>query len=583
MLQDGFFSGTLILMLSSLIVRSFGFVYRIYLSNLIGAEGMGLFQLISPIYSLVILTLTSGISISVSRMVAAQKAFGNVLNIRRITRYAFVLVTFLGVLVAIFMYFGLNFIVSNILKDDRTYLSMLLLIPCIPVISASSALKGYFYGMTQMLPTAITQVLEQIVKISIVLIFAAGFLRMGIEYACAVSIVGMAAGEVTNLIVLLCIYFFKKKDRRNNQTNFEVKIDKINKINEIKQEIPKKEILKGESHKQEVVLNTKDIRLESKTKNEKAENNHKMKKREIFRRLIYMSAPISMNRFITSLMGAFEMILIPQRLLAGGLDYTASMQEFGRMAGMAMPLIFFPSLVTSSLATTLVPVIAEAQATNSKKTLCYRISKAITTTSAMGFIFMALFLSFPTEIGSLLYSKEKIGPMLYSLAFTCVFLYLQQVFLGILNGLGMQGISLINSSIGYIIRIIAVWFFIPDYGMNGYIISITISGGVVCILNLIFIIKATSMSLEIGKWLIKPGIICVGLVLASPCLTYGAAFLKKLVIIEMSLFSALSDKLFMTLEIIIFIIISLIVMSVIGILDMSQFTKLIPSKIVKER
>jgi len=125
--KKSFINGALILMAAGLIVRVFGFVYRIYLSNLIGAEGMGLFQLISPVYSLIILTLTSGVSIAVSRMVAEETARGHFANTRRITFCALVLVSVSGAAISALMYMNMDFVTGVLLKDSRTYSSMVLL------------------------------------------------------------------------------------------------------------------------------------------------------------------------------------------------------------------------------------------------------------------------------------------------------------------------------------------------------------------------------------------------------------------------------------------------------------------------
>lgn len=461
MSRKSFVGGAIILMIAGFIVRIFGFIYRIYLSNLIGAEGMGLFQLTSPVYSLVILTLTSGISIAVSKMVAAEHAKNHEANLKRITGMALGLVVTSGVIVSFLMYLNLNFIVHVLLKDSRTYYSMLLLIPCIPVIAAASALKGYFYGVQRVVPTAVSQIAEQVVKIGLVMGMAGYFVNVGLEYACALATVGMAAGEIANLLILVIVYKFRNRKEKPGS---------------------------GAGH---------------------------LRKRHIIKEMLVIAVPVSFNRFITSIMSTIEQILIPQRLLAGGLGYQQSMQEFGRLSGMAMPLLFFPSLVTSSLATTLVPAISEAVSLKNFRAVNYRISKSIQITFALGFIFMAIFYSYPDEISSMIYKREKIGDLLYVLSFTCIFIYLQQTLLGTLNGLGKQAISLRNSIIGNTIRIGAVYFIIPLYGLTGYIWGTIASSIVVCVLNLYTVIKTTGMALDFGNWLIKPGLVFLFMILTS--------------------------------------------------------------------
>ncbi len=447
--------GTLTLMGSAFIVRVLGFYYRIYLANLIGAEGMGLFQLIFPLYSLIILTLTSGISIAVSRMVAAESANHRFINLKRITSCALTLVVSAGMVVSLCCFLYIDFLANVILKDARTYSSLMLLIPCIPVIAAASALKGYFYGMQSIVPTAVSQIIEQVVRIGLVMALAGWFINAGLSYACAVATFGMALGEIANLTVLYIVYRFK-----NNRID-SYKLSKAG----------------------------------------------GMRKRVIFKELVITSLPVSFNRFIISAMFAVETILIPARLSAGGISHQQSLEVFGRLTGMAMPLLFFPSIVTSALATTLIPAISEATSLKNFRSANYMISKSIRLTLIMGLIATGIFISYPYEIGNMIYREQNIGGMLYTLSFTCIFIYLQQTLLGILNGLGKQGVSLVNSLTGYIIRIGFVYFCIPLYGISGYVSGIIISSALICILNLYTVIKTTGIMLDFRNWILKPGLV----------------------------------------------------------------------------
>jgi len=510
--RKSFVGSAIVLMIAGFIVKILGFVYRIYLSNLIGAEGMGLFQLISPIYTLVILTLTSGISIAVSKMVAEEMAKNHLINLRRITSCALFVIMFSGLVVSVLMFIFIDPIVNVILKDSRTYYSMLLLIPCIPVVAAASALKGYFYGIQNVVPTAFSQIAEQIVRITLVITMARYFLNIGLEYACALATIGMAVGEISNLGVLLVVYRFKKK---------------------------------------------KDITASKKGF---------IRKRYIVKDLVKISIPISFNRLITSIMAAVEMILIPRMLLAGGLNYQSSMEEFGKLTGMAMPLVYFPSLVTSSLATTLVPAISEAMSLKSYKTVNYRMSMSIQLSVILGFIFTSIFMVFPNEIGDMLYRREHIGDILYLLSFTSVFIYLQQTLLGIMNGLGKQGISLRNSMIGYVIRIAFVVYFIPVYGIKGYIIGMIVSSAIVCALNIGTVVKTTGMVLDFRNWLIKPGIIGIIMFAIGRYVYYFFTIFKFSSVITVLM--AISGN----------ILIAFILLFVFGVLDRKEMMKLIGIK-----
>ncbi len=461
MASKSLIKGTIVLMVSSLVVRVLGFFYRIYLSNLIGAEGMGLIQLVTPVYALVITTLTSGISIAVSSIVSSEHAKHNVFNTRRITACAFVMVFTCAAFVSVLMYINLEFIVKAVFKDSRTYHAMLFLLPCFPVISAASALRGYFYGTQDMVPTAVSQVAEQVVRITLVMLTAGFMLKLGLEYACAVATAGMAIGEISNLTILAVVYSVKKRRQR---------------------------ISAG----------------------------YRISRRRAVTELLKIAIPVSSNRFISSVMNTVENILIPRMLTAGGLNYQLSISMFGKLSGMAMPLVYFPSVVTSSMATTLVPAVAEAVSLRNFRTANYRISRSIQISFIMGFIFTSIFYTNASGISDVIYKYQDVGGLLKTLSFSCVFIYLQQTLHGILNGLGKQGSIFRHVITANIIRIFFVVFLMPVYGVNAYLAGMFISMAVSSGLDINTVMKTTGMILDIKNWIIKPGIAGVCIILMNP-------------------------------------------------------------------
>jgi len=461
-LRKSFVGGAIILMLAGLVARLFGFVYRIFLSNLIGAEGMGLYELIVPVYTAIVLTITAGITIAVSKMVAEQKARNNQANYGKIIASALFIVAVAGTIVSLLLFINADLISARMLGDERTRAALLVLAPCLPAVVCASALKGYFYGIQQVIPTAFSQIAEQAVKILILILLAGSISVKGAAFACAAATFSAAAGEMVNLLVLSVAYFFRK--RRTSGFSGAGK---------------------------------------------------PIRKRRIIYDMIKSAAPVSANRLVSSSLSAAEYILIPAMLTLGGLDDKSSMEIFGRLTGMVLPLILFPSLVTNSLATTLVPAISESISLKNKRAVNYQISKSIQVTFVLGVIFNALFICYPDEIGALIYRHEKIGDLLFMMSFSCVFVYLQQTLTGVLNGLGRQGILLRNTIIGSIMRIAAVCFLIPAFGIKSYILGFTISLIVAECLNLITINKITGLVFDLRGWLLKPGLIGVVMLLAG--------------------------------------------------------------------
>jgi stage V sporulation protein B len=241
-----------------------------------------------------------------------------------------------------------------------------------------------------------------------------------------------------------------------------------------------------------------------------------LRKRDIGKSILKISLPITANRLILSLLGTVEFLLIPQRLAIFGLTPNEALIEYGKLTGMASPVISFPSMLTSALAIALVPAIAESVARKRVFSANRQISRSIRVTLVLGFFFTSLFISFCNEISNIVYPGQNVGRMLYLLSFTGVLFYLQQTLLGILNGLGKETDTLKHSMISSIVRLGFVWFAIPLFGLEAYIAAIVISNFISVSLNLRTTIKTTGMAIEIGDWLIKPIIACVSGIILAP-------------------------------------------------------------------
>lgn len=452
-------AGTLIIIFAGLIIKSIGFTTRLIISNTVGAEGLGLYQLFFPFYALVILTITSGITIAQSGLISQEVAKNRWQNVKKITTISFALTFIISLLTGIIIYLASDVISINIFKDDRLTLSVRYFAPFIPLISIAAVLRGYFYGIGNLGPTGIAGIVEQIARIAVILWGAMWALKFGLEYACLVLVAGLVAGEFANFIVLFIHYIFKK--------NVNVSVDKTRGTMSILHEI------------------------------------------------IRISGPASMNRFFMSVLGAGEMILIKNALINSGLEYNFSLEEFGRLTGMAMPLLFFPMVLTNAVATTMVPAISEAIALDDTKKCRMRISKALLFSISSGLVFTAVFMAYPNDIGRMIYRSERVGDMIKLMAFSCTFMYLQQTLTGILNGLARQGVLLLNTFLGFVIRYGAIFLLIPVMGINGYIYGFIAGSFVVCVFNFSFLSRKVGIEVEIGKWIFRPIVVAGFLVFSS--------------------------------------------------------------------
>jgi len=441
---------TLILTLASLITRIFGFIFRIYMSNVMGAEALGLYQLVFPIYILAWTISSAGISVAVSKLVATEIAKRQHGNALRIIKIAVLLSVSIGCIISVILYVFADPIATHVIHEPRTTLSLKYLSVCIPFMAATSSIKGYFYGKQEMGKPATGQVIEQVARMVSIYLLAGFFIAKGLEYACALGVIGMSMGELVAFVYVYAAY---------------------------KNDIKKQPISRPSLARYQALLT-----------------------------LLTLSIPLTFNRFITSLLKSVENILIPIKLQEFGFTNHQALSVYGQFTGMTMPLIMFPSMITMSLATALIPAVSHAKAARNEKQLQYTVSKTIQFTMLIGVGSTALFMTFPHEIGMVFFNQPAVGNMLYALSFICPFFYLQSTLLGVLNGLGKQLQTLIGSIIGSLICISIICLVVPHKGLIGFIAALIISSSFTTILHLRDVLKFTSIPIDLINWFIKPSL-----------------------------------------------------------------------------
>ncbi len=448
MQKKSLITGTLILTIASLITRLLGFGFRVYMSNIMGAEGMGLYQLLFPIYMLLWATSSAGISLAVSKMVAEETSRAQHSNALRILKISLCIALSISVILSLALYTFAPFIATYYIHEPVTALSLKILASCIPFMSAACCIRGYFQGRQEMGVSALAQIVEQVARMLVIYLFAGFFIPKGIEYACALGVLGMCIGEVFSFILAFVAFRLKKR----------------------------------KLHFRPATLTY-----------------HKT-----FNTLLALSIPITANRFLTSGLQSFENILIPMQLQKFGLDSSSALALYGKFSGMALPLLFFPSMVTMSLSTVLVPAISEAVTRNNYLTLQKIISKAIQFSCLIGVGASALFLSLSKEIALTCYGLEDVGVLLKLLAIICPFLYLQNILTGTMNGLGMQKQTFKTNILGSLTCISIILTVVPLKGILGFVLALLVQSGFVTVLLLWHVLKNIDLPVDINNWIIKP-------------------------------------------------------------------------------
>ncbi|WP_317853860.1 polysaccharide biosynthesis protein [Chakrabartyella piscis] len=357
--------GTLILTIANLLTKFMGFFYRVFMSNTIGAEGMGLYQLVFPLYLLAWSITSAGLTTSISHLTAKENIHGQTGNIHKLVKQAISLALGLSFVVAFIFFFYAEEIALLVLKEERTILSLQLLAFAVPFMAIGSCIRGYFLGLQNTWIPALSQVLEQVIRIAVVYCFMTFFLPMGLTYACALAVLGVILGEMTSCVFAIVAYQYTKRKKYMTTPN-------------------KRTIA-------------------------------------IYKTIVAMALPLSATRIASSLLSTIENILIPRQLALFGQNTTEALSQYGELTGMILPLIFLPSACLMAASISLVPELSEASAVQHTTRIQKTVSVTFLFTFIIGIGSAALFAVYPKEICYLVYSRQDLGNLLLPFAFLCPF------------------------------------------------------------------------------------------------------------------------------------------------------------------
>ncbi len=450
--------GTLILTVAGFITRFVGFFYRIFLSNAMGAELLGIYQLIFPVYAICFTIYATGIQTSISRLVAAELGRKNPKNINKILRIGLLISVSLAFIMSLLLYKYANFIAVRFLMEDRSIISLRILAVVFPFCGITACINGYYYGLKKAGVPASTQLLEQVVRVVVVYIIAmyagGGVAKVTLQLA----VFGLVIGEVASSIYNLASLWISKS--------------------------PIEMLPFGADP---------EAMPDSRT--------------QIIRNLMSLSIPISMNRLLLSILHSVEAILIPAMLRRFGLTTEEALATFGILNGMSIPFIMFPTALTNALAVLILPTISEAQATQNDHLIDKTTAIAIKYSVIIGIISTGIFIIFGNDLGNTIFHNEQAGNYLMILAWLCPFIYLTTTLGSIINGLGKAHVTFVNSIISSVCKIILVALLIPHYGIKGYLIALLIGQFIITGLDTYAVIRYVHFSIRMDDTIVKPGLI----------------------------------------------------------------------------
>jgi len=453
--KQTFIKGAMILLVAGILTRVLGFIPRIALPRIIGAEGVGLYQLSYPFLSVLLTVITGGIPLAVSKWIAEAESQGNHRRVKQIFGTAMSLVIILALIMTCALLLLAPWITKHILPDSRVYYSFLSMAPVLLIIGVSSVYRGYFQGKQNMIPGALSQVIETIIRIIASIAFSFMLLPYGLAWAAAGAMIGVVAGEIGGLAVL----FWKAKQQRRHDKQM---------------------------HQQA----------------EKAAD----RKEPVLRRLLGLSIPVTAHRMVGSLSYLLESILTARSLAAAGIATGIATSQYGALQGMIVPLLLLPTALTYSLAVSLVPSLSEAAARNDRPLIHKRLHQSMRISLVAGAPFVVVMTLFAEPLCRLLYNHAEIAPMLKLMAPIGLFIYLQAPLQASLQALDKPGAALTNTLIGAIVKLVLIINLAsqPSLGIYGALIAINVNIVLVTVLHAISVLRYLGFRMK-GLDFIKVG------------------------------------------------------------------------------
>lgn len=405
--------GAFILTATGIVSRLIGFFYRIYLSRLFGEEGMGIYQLLSPVLSLSFSLTAAGYQTAISKLVAEQAAARKTSSLRPLVLgLSFSLP--LSLVCNAVLYFFADPISVTLLQEPRTASMLRILSFSVPLSAVHACINGYFYGIKKAGIPAGSQLLEQAVRVGCVYIVSSHYLALGKIPSISVAVLGLTVGEFFSMVMTILAVL-----PRSSQT-----------------------WLPGQGAVSSGIL---------------------------CGRLLSMALPLTANRIVLNLLQSVESVSIPARLKSYGYDSVTALSVYGVFTGMAMPFIFFPNALTSAVAVLLLPLISENYALGNMSAVRSAAVRTVKYCGLMGLCCLGGFVLLGDWIGATVFDSPLAGYFIRTLGFLCPFLYLDTTLSSILQGLGLAGHIFVMNVICLLVRLGFVFLAIPHFGIAGYL------------------------------------------------------------------------------------------------------------------
>lgn len=445
----------------ALAMRTVSMFFGAFVSRAIGAEGTGIYTIIMTAYSFAVTFATSGVSLTVTRLVASKIGDGRPGEVVGILRGALVYSFLFGIGATVFLFFGADFLGKSVLGDERTVDSLRILAFSLVPISLGSVFSGYFVGVKRVGFNASVQVMAQAFKIAVTVALVNKAREESLVRAVSSLCLGITFTEIVAFLFIFAEYIYERQKNKVDDKGTGIELGAVSK----------------------------------------------------------MALPLAFSAYVRSVLLNIEHILIPKKLKESGESDSEAYSHYGTLHGMALPLILYPMSPLSSFSGLLVPEFAEDMAAGREERMRRIASRAMNTTLSYAVITAAIIYMFAEELGYVIYNSYDAGYYISTLALVIPIMYLDHVTDSILKGIGEHVFSMWVNITDSCLSVLLVWFLIPRMGIMGYALVIVIMEGYNFLLSVLRLRRRIKFTVSLTKAIIIPLIIS-----GSACLLTSILF-----------------------------------------------------------
>ncbi|MBQ3048189.1 MAG: polysaccharide biosynthesis protein [Clostridia bacterium] len=467
MKKSSFVFGAIILALSGVICKILGAVYKIPLTNILGSEGIGIYYLIFPIYAFLLSFISSSFVVAISKNISNLIAKKDDAKAHNLFKSCICLLLLLGIFASLLLVF-LSKIIARLQGVENAFLCYVVIAPSLIAVSVSSAFKGYFQGLQNMVPTALSQVFSQIIKLAGGFSFAAIFAKQGVIYGALGALVGISISEIVGLLFFVIYYFIFKVKNKNLFLKIKQTAEKCNYF-------------------------------------------------FYFKFIIKESIPLTLSSVILPMSMVIDSFLIVNILKSMGFDKGFATSLLGVNSGIVNTLVGLPTTICSGICMTVIPYITYALSNKNYEDVSKKISLSIKLSLFIAIPCAIVFALFSANILNILYAASfdsfyelKFASTLLVLSsINILYLNMLQLTTSILQALNRSYIPVISLAVALIFKILCegVLISIPYLNIAGAIISNVVCYIISSAINVVYIKKQVELKMQFYKTIICP-IVC---------------------------------------------------------------------------